>query len=356
MPDLPPPLAQLTARPVLTSLAIATVGGATFFWLGLPLPWMLGAILSVFAAVMARVDLRGPDELRPVVVPVIGVMLGAGFDTDTFGQLSQWALSLAGLVIYIGVSAALVVPFYIKAGRLDPVTAFFAAMPGGINEMTVIGEDLGGDGKRIILAHAARIVLTISLIAFWFRVVLGYEVGGVLTTSDPDHALTVLSAAVLLACAVVGTWVGGKLRLPAPGLLGPLVLSAVVHMAGVTQSSPPAWLIILAQIILGASMGARFRGASSRLVLTTIALSFGGTLIMLGVTLAAAVGLHTSFGQTTEQVILAYAPGGLTEMSLVALAMRADVAYISVHHLARIVILIAIAPTLLAWIARRMRP
>ncbi|NBQ50975.1 MAG: AbrB family transcriptional regulator, partial [Marivivens sp.] len=47
------------------------------------------------------------------------------------------------------------------------------------------------------------------------------------------------------------------------------------------------------------------------------------------------------------------APGGLTEMSLVALSMNAEVAYISIHHLARIALVIAFAPIVMKWLLRR---
>ncbi|PTQ75903.1 AbrB family transcriptional regulator [Celeribacter persicus] len=350
MPDLPAPKRLFL---ILLTLMIGAAAGSGFYFAHMPLPWMLGPMLMIFVFVMLGAPLEAPNQLRPIVIPVIGVMLGSSFDTETFQNLSRWGLSLAGLSVYIALAAALVVPFYIKVGRLDPITAFFSAMPGGLNEMTVIGGALGGDEKRIILAHAGRIVVTISIIALYFRVFLGYEVTGITLKSD-GPAITLLSAAILLACAVIGAWGGRKLRLPAPELLGPMLLSGAVHMTGLTHSSPPALLVVAAQVILGTSMGCRFRGAKPALVFNTLALTFGGTLITMALSLGFAVGLHHLFGQTTEQVLLAYAPGGLTEMSLVALAMHAEVAYISLHHLVRIVILVAIAPTLLSRIAGRL--
>jgi uncharacterized membrane protein AbrB (regulator of aidB expression) len=95
-------------------------------------------------------------------------------------------------------------------------------------------------------------------------------------------------------------------------------------------------------------------GASSRLIVETLVLSTIATTVMLALSLGFAVALHNLFGQTAQQVLLAYAPGGLTEMSLVAIAMNGDVAYIALHHLARIVILIAIAPSILSWLAVRL--
>ncbi len=340
-------------RNILT-LALGALGGTAFYLAGLPLPWMLGSMLVIFACVMMGAPLETSGRFRPMVIPVIGVMLGSGFDTETFHHLSQWGLSLAGLAVYLVLAAILVVPFYIKIGRLDPVTAFFSAMPGGLNEMTVIGGALGGDEKRIILAHAGRIVVTISIIALWFRVVLGYEVRGVPLHAEGE-SLTLMSGAILLACAVLGNWIGTKLKFPAPGLLGPMLLSGAVHMAGLTHSSPPGLLVIIAQIVLGTTMGCRFRGAKPKLVGETLLLTLGGTLITMGLSLGFAVLLHGMFGQTVEQVLLAYAPGGLTEMSLVALAMHAEVAYISIHHLVRIVILVAVAPSLLTRLAERLK-
>ena len=76
---------------------------------------------------------------------------------------------------------------------------------------------------------------------------------------------------------------------------------------------------------------------------------------MLVVALGLAFFLSGLIGKSTEQIFLAYAPGGLSEMSLVALSMNADAAYVATHHLIRIVILLALASTVLARIARRVK-
>ncbi|SEK75241.1 AbrB family transcriptional regulator [Pacificibacter marinus] len=352
--NIPIRIPQKTPQTTL-ALAIGTAGGASFWALNLPLPWMLGSMLACFCAALVKAPVHAPSALRPYVIPIIGVMLGSGFDTQTFSHLLEWALSLAGLIAYIAIAAAVVVPFYIKVGRLDPVTAFFAAMPGGLNEMTVIGGELGGDEKRIILSHAARIVVSVSLIAVYFRLVLGYDVSNTSLPNGIDATLSLKNGAILLGCAVMGVFMGNALKLPAANLLGPLILSAGAHMTGLTHSAPPPILVTFSQVILGTMMGCRFMGAKPRLIIETLALSAGATTVMLGISLIFAVTLHSLFGQTTEQVLLAYAPGGLTEMSLVAIAMDADVAYIALHHLARIVILVAIAPTILARLAQYLK-
>ncbi|GFE67390.1 hypothetical protein KIN_44640 [Litoreibacter roseus] len=59
-------------------------------------------------------------------------------------------------------------------------------------------------------------------------------------------------------------------------------------------------------------------------------------------------------GYSTAQLLLAYAPGGLNEMSLVSLAIQADVAFVATHHLVRIIVLLALAGTVLAKVATIM--
>lgn len=339
---------------IALALLIGAAGGATFFALNLPLPWMLGAMIACFIAVLAKLPLRAPARLRPFVIPVIGVMLGSGFDTQTFGHMLEWGFSLLGLLAYLGLSAAIVIPFFVKFGRMDPVTAFFSGMPGGLSEMMIIGGEMGGDENRIVLSHAARIFATVTLIAIYFRVILGYQVSGVAAPNGAHAVLEVQSGVLLLACAVIGTILGHRLKLPAAGLLGPMILSAAVHMTGLSQAAPPRTLVIIAQIVMGSMIGCRFMGADPRLIIKTLILSICATSTMLGLSLVFANGLSALLGTSVEQTLLAYAPGGLTEMSLVAIAMNAEVAFISIHHLIRIVILIAVAPGILKWLMRKL--
>ena len=152
---------------------------------------------------------------------------------------------------------------------------------------------------------------------------------------------------ILVVCGVVGALAGVRLRLPAPTLLGPMVLSGIVHASGLTASAPPPGLVIAAQVALGTVMGCRFVGVAAGEVGRALLLSLGATLAMLALALGFAFALHRVLGLDRSLVLLAFAPGGLSEMSLVALAMKAEVAFVALHHVVRIVLVIAIAPMVL---------
>jgi uncharacterized protein len=338
-----PPLARIAA-----GLALGTLGGVVFHALALPLPWMLGALFVTMVSAVAGLPVAGPTRLRQGVVAVIGVLLGSRFTPDVMGQVGDMALTLAILVVYLVVVALVVVPFYRYVGRQDWTTAYFAGMPGGLSEMIEFGEARGANVPAIVLAHSLRIVVTIALMAFLFRVVLGADVGARAVAHGP--ALGLADAAILIASAALGAVLGIKLRLPAPTFLGPLILSAAVHLAGITESAPPTLLVNAAQVVLGTILGCRFVGIAPAMLARAGLLSLGSTVLTLALAGVAGLAMGRVAGIDLYQALLALAPGGLTEMGLIALAIHADVAFVALHHVARILVVLVLAPLVAAFL------
>ena len=337
---------------ICLALFLGVISGFIFNWTALPLPWMLGAMFANIIAAVIRLPVAGPTRLRPLVAIVIGVMLGSSFTPALFDQITLWAPSLVFMVFYLFVAAIVVVPYYRRVAGFDLPTAYFAGMPGGLMEMMIIGKDMGADERSIILAHTSRIVLVVTLIAVWFRLVQDIDLSdrsqfGIPFSEIPAHELVILAMV-----GAVGYFVGRFLRLPAPMLLGPILVSAAVHALGVVHNPPPRELVIIAQIFLGTIVGCRFIGAEPKVILRAIWLGLGATTLMLALTFSFAMVLHQMLGQPLEQLVLAYSPGGLAEMSLVALAMNADIAYVASHHLIRISCVMMLAPILFRLFSR----
>lgn len=331
-------------RGQLVGLAIGAVAGYLAYRAGMPLPWMLGPMIANTIVAVAGAPVMPPVRLRPLVIPVIGVMLGATVTAEVLSALGRWAVSVALLAPFLATASFGSYQIYRRIGGYDRVSAYFAAMPGGVNEMVLIGSAAGGQERKIALAHASRILLVILFVGLFYGLVLGVRSTG---NARPWTALSTLSAmdyAAFLACALAGSWLGKRLRLPAGNMLGPMVLSAALHVGQWVEVPPPTLFIIAAQIVLGTIIGCRFRGAQLREVAADMWLGFLSTLVMLAaaVSFAALVGWLT--GMDVAAVFLAYSPGGLTEMSLLALAIHQDVAYVSVSHIVRILMVIVAAP------------
>jgi hypothetical protein len=160
--------------------------------------------------------------------------------------------------------------------------------------------------------------------------------------------------ALLALCGVAGFFGARALRIPAAPVVGPMILSAIIHLAGWTSAPPPAVLVAAAQVVVGAAIGCRFAGVGLGFILRIVTAAAGVTLVLMAVTLLVAWLIHLATGLPAEALVLAFAPGGLAEMSLIALALSMDAAFVATHHIVRIFLIVVLAP--LAFRATRRRP
>jgi hypothetical protein len=300
-------------------------------------------VFNTLAALM-RAPIHAPSAIRPYVVVIIGVMLGSGFTPDFLNNLGGWAFSLVFVGAYLLIGGLIVVPYYRLVGKFDPVTAYFSGMPGGLNEMMIIGHDFGGDDRRIVLAHASRIVIVVMTLALWFRVISGLDLGDGISRGTALLDMPLSELAILAAGGVAGFILGRALHLPAPTLIGPMIVSAALYTSGLVASAPPVELVVAAQLMLGTMIGCRFIGDSPRDVARALVLGVGAAALLLAVTFGFALLLVDLLGRDMLAILLAFAPGGFTEMSLVALTLDIDVAYVASHHMMRIALVIIFAP------------
>tara|TARA_R110000772_G_scaffold268571_1_gene396315 strand:+ start:46965 stop:48122 length:1158 start_codon:yes stop_codon:yes gene_type:complete len=325
------------------TLTLGGAGGILFHELHMPLPWMIGALVFTVVASLSGAPLVRPKRLRLYMVPVLGVMLGAGFTPEAIRHASEWIASLSMLLVYaIGITA-MVSYYLVKVAKWDAATSYFSASPGGFGEMALLGEAMGADDRKISLNHSVRIMLTVLVIPFWFKFFEGYQPGNMGALGNMAD-IRPKDAAILVACAVVGYYVARRLRFPAAQLLGPTLVSAIVHMSGLTEARPPQEIVALAQVVIGASIGCRFLGISLRDMFGTMVQAAGITIFMLGAAYAGAWVVSSFTGLPVNTLWLAFAPGGLAEMTLISLSLGIDVAFVSVHHMVRVIFLVAMAP------------
>ena len=344
-----------TIKTVALALVIGTLGGFAASAIDLPLAWMIGAMLATTLAAALGLPLSMWMGLRAVMVTVLGVMLGSAFSPEILDRLLEWAVSLTSLVVYAAVSGGLCLLFFSRMARFDPVTSYFAAMPGGLAEMTLVGGAMGGDERAISLIHSSRLLIVILVLPFAFQLLLGYDPAQRPDAGDTLAAIPPLDLAVLTACGALGYLLAKALRIPAAAVVGPMLLSAGVHLAGVTAARPPSELIAAAQVIVGSAIGCRFAGVSRDFVRRTFAAALGGTAIHIATSLSFAGLLAAATGLGFEALVLAYSPGGLAEMSLIALALGFDAAFVATHHIFRIFTIVVFAPAAFRLLRQRNR-
>ncbi|MDU8943314.1 AbrB family transcriptional regulator [Ovoidimarina sediminis] len=342
---------------IAATLLAAWAGGWVAKRMGLPLPFLLGALLVTGTAAILGLRVFGaplalPQTVRMYFVPVIGVAIGAAFTPDVLREAARWWPTLLGLAVFVPLAHA--ISFWIArcAAGVDRVTAFYGTMPGGFIEAITLGEEAGADIALLSVMQFMRLIYSIVLIPLAFAIATGAAVGSAAGAVLGHGTLTALDWGILILAGAVGALAGQRINLPAAIVTGPIIASGLVHLFGWVTAGPPVWLIDLTQMVIGASLGARFAGRGAGVLLSGLriaAMTVAATLL-LGAGFAAS--LHGIVGESWQAVLLAFAPGGLVEMSLVALSLEISVIYVTAHHVLRILVAVFTARFLAARILK----
>ncbi|GEN22693.1 AbrB family transcriptional regulator [Halomonas cupida] len=329
---------------LIRSLALGAVGGALFSLTGLPLAWMLGPLVANLIAANRGMPVEIPERVRSGFLGVMGLVLGSQVTPELASQVSEWGLSALMLILGVAASTLAAAAWYRQRG-FDGTTALFAAAPGAMTAMIIMGEESGGDPARIAIAQSLRVVLVILLLPplFWAMEDPGTVVSEVAT---PYTGLW-----LLLAIAPV-IWLGTLVRLPTPALLAPLLLAAVLSGFDLAHFSLTDNAMNVVLWVLGSSIGARFRGLTGAVFTRYLVDASVATVIALAVLALFAEAIHQLMGVPRDVAMLALAPGGIGEMAIVALALDLDPVFVAFHHLLRMVLLMFAAPLVARWIQR----
>lgn len=339
------------------TLLIGAAGGFLANLLHLPLALLLGSLVTtgVIAALGWRPFGKSvllPPRLRLAFVPVIGVSIGGAFTPAVLASAAAWWPSLLALFLFLPLGHAIGYGIY-RLGGLPKVESFFGAIPGGLIETVQLGEEAGGDPRLLTVLQFLRLIFTIIFVPVIFTVLTGAAVGSASGATLPAASipLTLPEIALLLAAGALGFATARALHFPAAIMTGPILFSAVAHATGLVHGVPPAWLVGVTQVVVGCGLGARFVNAERRMLVRAFALAAVNSVAALLLAFGFALALSPLVGEPAPAVFLAFAPGGLAEMSLVALSLQMSVVFVTLHHIARIVLSVTIAKLGARWLS-----
>lgn len=330
---------------VLTPLLLCLSTGAAFAAraTGLPLPFLMGPLLLTgltFTLFSHRVPqgYRFPARLRLVFIAMIGVAIGSQVTPELFADPGALAISAGALVIFIVLAHGWGYFVMRRLGGYDRPTAFYSAAPGGLFEAIAMGEAAGADPARLTLQQFLRIIAVVTLLPIGLSLWYGAPVGSSAGMSFAAEAVATEAVIKAALAGFAGLGLGHLLRLPAKQITGPMSVAGLATATGLFQPDLPQWLIDTAQIVVGTALGTRFGGMSKQSLIRGIGLTCVAVSGMLCLSALFAAVLMGWLDQPFDVLLISFAPGGVTEMSLVALSLTANPAFVTLHHIARIIL------------------
>jgi len=322
-------------RHLAETLVMAAAGGSALGLLGVPAGWLSGSILAVAGASLAGRPMFIPTLLMRAIFVLIGISLGAVVTPETLHGMATYPVSIAVLLLAMAIISVCGAAYLRLVHRWGNVDAYLAAAPGGMSQVLALGAELGGDLRAIAIVQSIRVVvIAVGLPAGLSLLGLGghtpSRVTGTLSIGVLDELAILVVASSLVAI------VADRIRFPGGLLFGAMLTSAVLHGTGLIHAVMPWWVANTAMVAMGAITGSRFANTSPRLLLNFVGAAFGSFALAVTIAAVFAAILISVLSLHAAEVMIAFAPGSVDAMMLLALALNLDPVYVGAHHLTRI--------------------
>lgn len=325
---------------VLLTVLVAALGGTAFYLMDLPAAWLSGAMVFVALATLAGAPTLLPDKLRDTLFVLIGLSMGAGVRPDVLERIGEWPVSMALLVVVVvSVTLAGYVVLHFGA-KWSRDTAFFGAIPGALNYVIALATERGADLPRIASSQSLRLFVLVAILPFAVVTSNGEPTGEGMSVIVSTPLEILLGLPLCLAASFLAV----KLRVPGGWMTGAFFMSAGLNATGLLTVALPEFVVLPCFVMMGAMIGCRFANMTFRQFMSVLGASIAAFCAAFLTSIAGALLLSELAGIPFGQALLAYAPGGLEVMTLLAFMLDLDPAFVAAHQIVRFTSMVLLLP------------
>jgi uncharacterized protein len=347
-------------RPLAVDWALIVGGTVVGGWLtdraGLPASYLFVAMIIGLAYALAA---PGRVTLPPVTFRVAQAATGVALGTFVQSSiLTGLGWSWIPVILVSAATLALTIAAGIMLARIaevDRPTASLGMVAGGAAGIVAMAGDLGADDRLVAFMQYLR-VLVITLLTP-LLVPIAFGVHSHVSIDEGPLLGDATGWALVVAAGFAGVLLGSRLQLPAPALLGPLILTAVLTVSGLTgDTQVPALARETAFALIGLWIGLSFdRDALSRIAGLALPVT-ASIVVLLLACFALGWVLDLTAGVSLLDGYLATTPGGLFAVLPIAYGSGANSTFVLAVQGLRLIAMILAAPLVVRWLVRSQEP
>lgn len=333
---------ESAALQTVLTLMIGAAGAGLFWAMGFPAYVLTGPAAAVSVATVLGLPLQIPPLLRDAVFLALGVTIGSTVTPEVIRTAMAWPLSLLVLGVTLFVALKLGQTVLYRRFGFDRITALMSATPGHLSYVLSLSADLAADVRRVALVQTVRVLLLTLLVPV---IVSIWGVKGAAQVVD-HGTIGAVQLALTIVIAIAAGFLLKRANIPAPLLLGAMIVSAIGHGTNLSPGAIPSWLTTVAFVCMGALIGTRFRGFGRHEVVAALSAGIVMTLVACAVAAFGAFVAAYTIGLSPAVLLLAFAPGGVEIMAALAVETGLEPAFVAAHHVFRLLFLGLLIPFL----------
>lgn len=329
-------------------IGIAAAGGAGFAALGVPAGWLSGSMILVLLANSLR-------RLKPLRAPwfdltmlLSGTLIGSAATPEAVRATARYPGSIGLLLVALVVIMAVTGWYLRRRGGWSEPDATLASAPGALSAVLAIAVDRNADIPRIAIVQVFRLFV---LVAAMPGVLVLSGLGGMTAGRGVVIVASPFDTALLLGCGLAAGLVFQRLRMTAPIIFGATLASALLHGTDVVHGGLPGEAAIFAFVLLGAMVAGRIATVDGPSLRKILPMALGAFVVSMLIAALFAWPAAWLAGVPYATALVAFAPGGLEAMAMLAFALGLDPLYVGAHHLVRFIAIGLILPPFIGLMA-----
>lgn len=318
---------------MIRTFIIGLLGALVFNVIGLPMPWMLGPLVSVLSVhLFTPLELKWHSLFRNIGLVITGYTIGYAFTLEAIQGMIQYFPAM--LIINIAFFALFLLISYLMSIRtkMDRATAMTCCVPGGLTQIVAFAEEQKNmDLSAVTFYHVLRILMIVVIVPF---IVTSEQTNLVDNTDEGVYSIYLIG--LLILCYFVGM-LFNKIKVPTGYLLGPVFLLMCFNLANINIPVMPSSLLHVAQLVIGIYIGLLLQKENIKLSKKHLFYSFFSGGILIAAAFGISILLQDPLNFSTS--FLSVVPGGLDQMGIIAASVQADVTIVTAFQLFRILFL-----------------
>ena len=317
---------------IILTLAVAVLGMLVFTKLKIPAGAMIGSMLFV-ALLNVFFDRAEVFPWFKYMMQVgSGILIGSKINRTTLSRLKNlWKVFLAVIVMLVVETAVFGIIFY-KLTSYDIVSCIFSIAPGGATDLTILSAEFGAVSAIVGVMHVFRQIMIIIILP-----PIAFKIGSPEEKIAADNSKIPVRYQDIVLVALIGAAIGFTLKrfgVTAPIMIGSILTGAVFTIA-VREYRMPSFYSKALMTCVGAYTGSlvtREVAASMRQMWVGMVLIV--VLILVTLFLNSLL-IEKLFKLPKLTSMYLCAPGGLSELTLLAEETGGDLPTIAAIQTAR---------------------
>lgn len=343
---------------VIVTILVALIGWWIATKLKLPAPAMLGSMLAVGFTNLCFEYAYLPISIKIFTQSISGAFIGAQITKSDILNIRYLLKPFLLLILLLTANTFVMGVLLHILCQLDLTTALLSCVAGGVTDISLIAMDMHADVGTVALMQTSRLVCVLLFFPYWIKFITKNEKDAIhdarmqsdIKNKEVGIDRIIKTKGQKILCTIMGSicfgYLGYVSNIPAASMVFPMVFIMLVKCT-TSICVMPLQIKNLAQLLAGALVGTSIHASTFS--------DLNKTFIPVLLLLISYWSINALFGYLNKRwnlldlksALFASAPGGATDMALIASDLHADLTKIALIQLMRTTYVIAVTPVLI---------